>query len=291
MINASSPATTLPLAKTMEGLSYYDDFGDYKVPTEVIARIFSYLPSGDLYDARGACRTWYVIASNQLTLPRLFPGAPVVNQGRWDAHVDLKKHGLVFEPLEQPRLYYKSDYMELSRIASEVEKSKIKEREGISFLTLPKGLTVNKIIAIVGAPKMGNSTQFGYICGDIIAKYGDKKIEKTVIVAITNGIFNNSCSLSVDQQMDLVKGLKCDMLKLVAVMALTIMRYISSDPASPLRLFGNDPFTFTRCAEEIRGFNCIFGSFGLPGPYVSFYPLESPAHGAGGQRKLEGDRY
>ncbi len=273
---------TLPLAKTMEGLSQYDDFGGSKVPRDIIALIFSHLRPEDLYKARRVCRTWYVIASNMLTLPRLFREAPIVDGKMWDPHVDLDKHCLVFEDIAQPRLYYKSDYEELSRMAAEVENN-----QGISFLTLPKGLTLNKVIAIAGAPKMGNSTKVKIWWDRIVEKYGDKEIEKTVTMAITNGVFNKSRNLNIAKQKELVEGLKCDMHEIVAVMALAIMRYISSDPDSPLRLFGDDPLTYTRCFEE----SAVFGGFAPAGTGAYYDDFDYENSGVGGQRTLEGDRY
>ncbi len=95
----------LPLAKTIANVPSNTMIRGSQIPKDLLSLIFCLLAAEALYSARGVCRLWYVIASNQLSLPRLFPEAPFVDQRVWDAHVDLKKHGLVFEEILQPRLY------------------------------------------------------------------------------------------------------------------------------------------------------------------------------------------
>ncbi len=171
--------------------------------------------------------------------------------------------------------------MQLRRMAAEVEGG-----GGISFLILPKGLNLHKIIAIAGAPKTGNSIKFRLIWDSIVKKYGDKEIEKTVIVAITNGVFKRSNGISGAEQEELLKGVKCDIPELVAVLALVILRYISSDPKSPLRLFD----ILTLCAEDIGGTRLAFG-FTPVGPRTSVSGFDYECYGVGGQWKFEGIGY
>ncbi len=252
----------------------------FEVPKDVMQLIFMRLPTDQLFAVRRVCKLWHQIASRCLSLPRLFPEAPVIDRAVWERHIDLQKYGLVFEMVKEPRPTV-SDYVDVRHMASEVERG-----QGITILTLPKGLTLNKIIAFAAAPKVGNSTPFGHINPEVLRLYGDQSLEETVTVVVTNGVFNGSRNIDVAGQKALVKRLKCDMPELMPFMANMILSFISSDPQEPLRLLGDAPLTFTRCKENVDGYKTLVGGFAPGGPYVFNVNLDRGNDGVAGLRKF-----
>ncbi len=254
----------------------------YCLPNEVTHHIFMRLPTDQLFTVRRVCKLWHGIASRFLSLPRLFPEARVIGRDLWERHIDLQQHGLVFEEGKEPRPT-KRDYVEVRRMASEVERG-----QGITILTLPKGLTLNKIIAFAAAPKVGNSTLFRYVDPDVLRLYGDQSLEETVTVVVTNGVFYRSRDINVAGQEALVKSLKCDMPELMPFMANMILSFISSDPQEVLPFLGDD-MTYTRCRGKVGNYTVI-GGFILdgpyPGPYVDSYDFPHENFGVAGLRKF-----
>jgi len=251
---------------------------DQWVPQEVIQLIFRKLTPEHMFKVRMVCKLWCQMAEQYLTLPKLFPDAPVLNREVWERHIDLEKHGLVFEQGKEPPLLTAREYIETERMASEVEAGK-----GITILTLPKGLTLNKVIAFAEAPKLGNSTKIVICSHRIIELYGDKEIAETVTVVVTNGVFNKSRNIDVAAQEALVRGLKCEMPELVPFFAHIILSFIRSDANAPLKLFGSE--TYTRFSEKIEVFKLQGGGFAWR-PFVSFINIVDEYYGVGGQRKF-----
>jgi len=250
------------------------------VPKGVVHLFFRKLNPKDIFNVRMVCRLWYQMAEQYLRLPKLFPDAPVLNMPVWESHIDLEKHGLVFEAGKEPPPLTIREYFETEHMAAEVEGG-----ERITVLTLPKGLSMNKIIAFAGAPKMGNSTRVHIWNPRIIELYGDQEIKETITVVVTNGVFNNSRNIDVAAQGVLVKGLKCEMFELVPFMAHIILSFIRSDADDPQRLFG--PGTYTRLFEDVDNFKAVGGGFASAGPLVAHDCNNvNEDRGVGGLRKF-----
>jgi len=253
---------------------------DQWVPQEVIHLIFRKLTPEHMFKVRMVCRLWCQMASEYCTLTQLFPDAPVLNRPVWEQHIHLEQHGLIFEEGKEPPPLTAREYIETEHMASEVEHG-----QRITILTLPMGLTFNKVIAFARAPKMGNSTKVKIWNPRIIALYGDQEIAETITVVVTNGVFNNSRNIVVAAQEALVKGLKCEMPELVPFMAHIILSFIRSEADAPLRLFG--PETYTRLLEDVDSFKAVGGSFASDGPNVDDSDIAYESLGVGGLRKFQ----
>lgn len=217
---------------------------------DVIPLIMSHLDPKDLFNVRMVCKLWNKIASTDL-LPRLFPLAPLMNKQVWEEFVDLEKHGLVFEKIQEPKVTPR-DYIEIKRMASEVEPNP--RIYPIGIIDLPAGLTLNKLVEIADSPKKGNTAHDTHcVHRNTCERHGDAEIKQTVRVIVTNGVFNNSKNETIANQEKLVRALKCDMPELIPFVANIFLTFIRSDSNNPLELFGYSPTcTFTRCVEEDR---------------------------------------
>lgn len=252
--------------------------GGQEVSRDLTRLIFRRLPPEGLFTVRMVCKLWHQIASTNF-LPLLFPQAPFINKGVWEDFVDLKEHGLVFEEIQEPKIT-KRDFIEIEKMASQVEPNL--GIYPISIIDCPKGLSPNKIIAIAKAPKKGNKTSFDTWCKSFFNKYGDIEIKKTDRVIVTNGVFEKSRKMEVPDQEKLVKDLNCDMPEATPFMANIALTFIRSDPNDPLRLFGKDPCTHTRCMEDVKGYKVIIGA----GTDVSYDNHPGQTIGVGGQLKF-----
>jgi F-box-like len=257
-----------------------------EVPKDVLQLIFKLLPPEELLTVNKVCRAWYHISSRDslwgsFDLREVFPNATFIDKEAWKTYVDVDKHKLELEEKERPYVI-KQDYIEIKRMESRVE-----EGQGITILTLPKGLTFNKVKAFAASHKIGNKTDFENIWARITEELGNKEIEETTTVAITNGIFKGSRNKSVEEQKKLVEGLNCEMPGLVSVAALAIMRFIISDADQPIRLFGDFPLTYTRCEEKLDKLQVAFGGFALGGPVAYLHNFDHDSRGVGGLRKFK----
>jgi hypothetical protein len=245
------------------------------LPRDVIQLIFMKLPPIELFTVSRVCRLWYQIASINFSLSRLFPGAPIVDRQVWEKHIDLDEYGLVFEEGSEPRIT-KREYVEIEHWASQVEKG-----QRVSILTLPKGLSMNKMLQIGIAPKEGNVFEFIYTSPEVNQLYGDDELKETTIAVVTNGVFQGSRELCLATQRKLVENLKCEMPQLLPFKAHIILRGIRSNPEDPAVPFGTKPLTFTRCADKVNYFEAVIGNLGVESGTVDF-----ERYGVGGMKRF-----
>jgi len=262
----------LPVVLAWKNLSLIPTAG-YMVPKDVIQLIFMNLPPIELFTVSRVCRLWYQIASINFSLSRLFPGAAIVDKCVWEKHIDLEQYGLVFEEGSEPRITIR-EYIEVELWASQVEKG-----QRVSILTLPKGLSLKKMLQIGTAPKEGKVFEFNYTSPEVNELYGDQELEETIIVVVTNGVFKGSRGISSVKQRKLVENLKCEMPHLLPFKAHIILRGIRSNPTDPTEPFGTVNLTFTRCAETINRLATVIGNRG-----VESGTADLKRHGVGGMK-------
>ncbi len=244
--------------------------------------ILERLPPGDLYNARLVCRVWNEIVTGFLKVTHLFPKTPFIGKRSWEAHVDLKKYGLECEQPEVPCLSKKHDWFILNQMDNESE-------QGISFVTLPKGLTLRKVIEVAGDPKRGNAMKIQGISKELIEEIGDVKIEKTVTVAVTNGPFKGTRGPAFCDQGPVINMRhNCSTPKALTLLTLAVMRFMISNPKEPVRILNEDPPIFIKCEEMSEGRQVVLGAFDQEGPQMyDGHPMGADRYALGGQRALE----
>ena len=256
-------------------------------PSKVLVKIFGYLSPEELARARRVSKLWNILTTqdplwNAFDLKELFPKLSILSSQVWNDHVNLEMFGLSFtdgKPLDK-----RKTIPELKRLFAVL---KVEGDAGITLLTIPKGLSFNKLVKIAGCPIKGNKATFEHIRISITAELGDVEVQKTYRVAITNNVLEGSRNKSFKDQQLLVEQFGCDRPKIIDVVALLILTFISSSAQSPLRLLNNKPWTLTRCDEKINNNPSIVGSFAPEGMLVSNIGNDSSSVGIVGWRKFD----
>lgn len=168
---------------------------------------------------------------------------------------------------------------------------------GFTLLTLPKGLTLNKLIKLAAKPQSGHQPAvIAYIHPSILALEGDKPIQEGV-VAISNGLLVDSKNKSVEEQSSLVARYGCQMPRIVEAVTLCFLNCIHSSTTeiSPVRLLNDAPWSYTRCIEQVAVQNTlhhsVVGGFALSGLHVR-HDFDAPdRYGVCASRRLRLDLF
>ena len=230
------------------------------LPEELFLRIFGFLSPEALGGASRVCREWRRLASDQtlwdtFNLKTFYPGFNVIDEKIWEKHVDLKTLGI--DATGAPSLDTRTLIPVIHDLSRQVESG-----AGVTLLTIPKGLTFNKLLKLAKTPKEGNTVRISKDWPDISQRLGGIPVDKTYIVAITNSVLANSRNLSVKDQQQLVSNLGYEMPRVLPAAALAILTYMSSPQEQPpIRLYNDEPWTYTRCLEKIGNYNLTVGGF------------------------------
>ena len=64
-----------------------------------------------------------------------------------------------------------------------------------------------------------------------------------------------------------LKEMEANLPGVLPAATLAFLTYMSSPEGQPpTRLYGNEPWTYTRCSEQIDGYNLVVGGFAPAGP-------------------------
>ncbi|MCC5832160.1 MAG: F-box protein [Chlamydiales bacterium] len=252
-------------------------------PQEIIIGIFSYLSAIELTKCREVSRKWRRLGSdstiwNALDLRKISPLLKVFDESDWVTHLDLPSFNL--DVVDAPPL---DKFQAIPILKRSLYSLPIEGNAGITLLTIPKGLTFNKLVKLAGLPKVGNRPEFRYIWHSISSEIGDIEVDKTYRIVITNNVFKESRNLSVKAHKALLSKIGCEMPKIVEATVLLVVTFMSSGE----RLYSDNPCTYTRCSEQIDGYQLVVGGFSLDGIDVNFDYFDDVNSGVGGVlRKL-----
>ena len=227
-------------------------------PSDILVEIFGYLSPKELGQACRVCKLWNALASqerlwNAIDLKKLFPKLSIIDEKVWKDHVDLVKSGLSFDDA-QP-LKKRAAILELKRLFAVL---KVEDDAGITLMTIPKGLSFDKLAPLAGCPIMSEKSIDRYTWTQLMQDLGDITAQKTYRVAITTNIIVNTTDMRSYEQQDLVNTLGCEKPKMIEVMALAILTLSSSSAQSPLRLLFQ---LQTRCSEKTEEYSMVVGNF------------------------------
>jgi hypothetical protein len=233
------------------------------LPEEIILRAFGFLNEIELTKCGEVSRKWRRLASdpslwNAFDLRKISPLLKVFDESDWATYVDLSSFGL--DVTDAPSLDKRRVIPVLRRCLSSFP---IEENKGVTLLTIPKGLTFNKLVKLAESPKMGNITKFRYISDRVLKKIGNIPVNKTYRIVITNNILKESHYSSLSKQKALLKKIGCEMPKTIEVTALLVVTFMSSGEP----LYDDDNYIYTRCSEQFSGgFRPKVGGFVPPKP-------------------------
>ena len=133
------------------------------LPDDLVSHALSFLSPEDLARASGVCREWNKLSADLWQAFDLKKICKVIDQAVWERHVDLATLGL--DASGAPAIDKRIAIPFIKRLSRQVEGD-----AGVTLLTMPKGLTLNKLIALAAAPKQGPATQFRYIWPRIVGR-------------------------------------------------------------------------------------------------------------------------
>ncbi|MCH9625595.1 MAG: hypothetical protein S4CHLAM123_07710 [Chlamydiales bacterium] len=140
----------------------------------------------------------------------------------------------------------------------------IEDNAGFTLLTLPKGLSFNKLVEIAGSPKQENASLFAFIGVNFEDQLGDQATDTSCTVLISNSILENSRSKTLANHQEIVGQYKCEMPGVLdAATVVVLTQRIDGKPLFTERIY-------TRCSDKINGRGMVvvgFGSFGLDVTY------------------------
>ncbi len=238
---AFSPMNTIQHAKSEV------TFPINRLPRDILLQIFLFLGFKDLSRASGVCRNWRVLSTdawNLFDINKLFPSFRVINGTVWKKHVNFNAFTLSVD--DEPILTKRDLIIRMLCLTPELKR--IEDNAGITFLTLPKWLTLRKLYRFAQTTEKGNAIKHIGCLSEVLEQYGDDPLKKTRIVIISNAILKGTRNMTSDQQ-DLFLRWPDNFPKILDISALIIMTYLNSDDSAPDRAYieNSKGEAFTRC--------------------------------------------
>jgi hypothetical protein len=217
------------------------------IPMVIGLEIFSFLYVQDWGQLAHVCKNWHHITTqdllwNRLDLKNCFSSLAIINGSNW------KALGLnVTDEPAQKKIIVKT----LRRLFAHPG---IKQTDS-TLLTIPKGLSLNKLLRCANAAKQGSPIRIRYCCVDLGKQLKAIRAEKTHRVFITNEIVR---STDVYKQ-----GLGCKGGRVLAGAALLALTYVNSSRP----LFYD---THMSCSDEFGGKKILVGNWRVLSDQCSF---------------------
>lgn len=255
------------------------------IPEEIDLEVFEYLTKRDQIVCAKVCRRWRrIILSERFFTQKAFletryPALRVINQQVWEDCVDLKAYGLSFDglaPLNIESVQQILDEFFESSISKykhpekwlRHRKFKINTDSGLTLITIPKGLTYDKMI------KIGNDILSQGRCGvtTTLSPCTDQISETQTAQSflITNHVFKNTLGTPRDKCIKRLNSIGFTLPELLPLCSLVVMNAIISFTISKKRMesLKKNGVTPYFCPHKVRFFDTYIG--GGPG-FTPFY--------------------
>lgn len=137
--------------------------------------------------------------------------------------------------------------------------------------TLNGGLTLKSLGELAKKYFSANDKGYRFIWSAIIREHGDKSIDKSKWVLMTKDVLPGSSNKSYDEQQKIVADLAKTSLinyevpETLEAAACLLSQYFGSN----IRLFSDNPWTYTHCKENVQGYQVFVGGFSPAGLRVS----------------------
>ncbi len=134
-------------------------------------------------------------------------------------------------------------------------------------------LTENSLGALVKSKGHFSDTEAGYeyMCSDVAAQHGDTRKGPSHWALMTKDVLPGSRSKRYAEQQAMVATLartsrsSYEVPGVLDATACIFMNYLASPQDERLFLFGRNPWTFTRCQEQVQGHPLVVGGFAPAG--------------------------
>jgi hypothetical protein len=242
-----------------------------KLPQEIFLSIFIFLRPEELESCCLVNHLWNRLASSDqlwrtFDLKKLFPAITIFDASEWALNFNQSRSGVMMEDLGLTTNDLSG--LDLRKTILNLKKnffSKIKNEAGVTLLTIPKGLSLQKLKTLAG---QWRETSFYPIAYDLLNHIGEIEVLQSYRIAITNAILSDSLNRSRDQQLEFVHERNCEVPKALEVATLLFVSF----HAFQKRLYRN---TYTLCSDEVNGLNTFVGGYTEFGPRIDlerFYP-------------------
>lgn len=277
-----------------------------QLPLEVITLIAGYLPPSDAAKVSMCCRAWsYALHPSPLEVncstvwqdhysclgkPGFYETVTLIDQSVWESVFGaqtLEDHGITFSDdsvgFSNPEWTQglMQDVVQMMRIPTEARAGP-GIGKGITVLTMPRGLTFNKLDALVSPHKECFSPFWLGVITDVEKALGDSPNEYTCRMVMTDSVIVGSRNKTREEQERIVTNLGCELPKALGVATQCFLRLILFSE----RLYGDHPWTDTRCEEKCNGFSLGVGGFAPAGLSVSNVDIDDVFLGVAALRKF-----
>ena len=153
-------------------------------------------------------------------------------------------------------------------------------KPGVTVVTMPKGLSVNKLQKL--APQL-----FSYLDDQFLSQYGDIEVSEAYEIIITDNVMEETRGKDPKTQVREIEKYGGERPKVVEAITLLVLTFLAS---SEKRLFGKKPqWTFTRCEEQITVDQdvrqMVVGRFAANGFSVFYNLYDNDFYGLAARRK------
>lgn len=149
-------------------------------------------------------------------------------------------------------------------------------KDSLMLVRLPKtlngGLTLKSLGELAKKHFSASDTRYRLIWNPIIQELGDKSIDKSQWVLMTKDVLPGSRNKSYDEQKKIVADLaeksliSYEVPETLESATCILSQYFGSN----IRLFRDSPRTYTRCQENVQGYQVVVGGFAPAGLYVDY---------------------
>ncbi len=239
------------------------------MPPEVVCHIFSYLNLHELGESGSVSKAWNQCASTPILWQSAIYREIAFSSKNWaDWNADLVKDvNIRQEMLSLPK-----------NIAEELRRSAFPGksiRETHVLVRMPKGLTIKKLGELAKKYFPSKPDGYRYIWSTIVDELGDKSVDESVWLLMTKDVLQGSRSKSCSQQKNIVAelaattGVPCQVPTILEAAICILAEYSRSKN----RLFSDSPWTYTRCQENVQGYQVVVGGFAPAGLSVQQHQL------------------
>ena len=167
-------------------------------------------------------------------------------------------------------------------------------KDSLMLVRLPKtlngGLTLKSLGELAKKYFSASDTGYTFIWSAIIQEQGDKSIDKSQWVVMTKDVLPGSRSKSYGQQKTIIDklakttGVPYQVPTTLEAATCILAEYSRSEN----RLFSDSPWTYTRCQENVQGYQVVVGGFAPAGLIVvsRHYDSDDDSIGVAALRKF-----
>jgi len=261
-----------------------------KIPNELVLKIFPYLNLATLGPICCVSKQWKQLAKDPILWKTVIYREIAFGNDKW-----ARWFGTDVVKYEDSREEFSS--LPLDAFIEDCKKFKSifpekNAKDSLVLVRLPKTLNGQLTLKSLGelAKKYFSHSDTGYrfIWSGIVEELGDTPIDKSRWVLMTKDVLPRSRDKSYDEQQKIVAELAEKSLISYEVPGVleSVACIFSQYFGSKTRLFSNNPWTYTRCKEEVLGYQLVVGGFAPAGLHVDFRDYDHDDFGVAALRKF-----